>query len=244
MKFKDRSDAGRQLAASLKAHRGWSDVLVLALPPGGVPVATEIARALDVPLDVLLTRNLGVPGRDALAMGTITSGGTCVLNDEVVKYLGISKETINTVSKHEQRELERRERLYRDHRPAPDIRSKTVVLVDDGLATGAMMEAALAVLWKQYPAHLIVAIPVIARTTWETIERLSDEIITLGAQSPSSSLPDGIWYEDFRQPTDIEASNILSDLHNHSLPHCNFSFAEFFSASAKISDEKVKKPCE
>jgi putative phosphoribosyl transferase len=212
VKFKDRSDAGRQLAGRLKDYTGKPRALVLALPPGGVPVAAEIAIALNAPLDIFLIRNLGVPGLKNLVMGTITTGGARVLNDDVVNYLGISEETIDAVARQERRELERREQLYRSERPAPAVGGKTVILVDDGMAPGATMQAALTGLRQQRPARLIAALPVIARTTREAIERLTDEIVCARAQSPEPFFPDGIWYEDFRQPTEAEACKMLSDL--------------------------------
>jgi putative phosphoribosyl transferase len=212
VKFKDRSDAGCQLAGRLKDYTGKRRVLILALPPGGVPVAAEIARALNAPLNIFLVRNLGVPDQESLVMGAITTGGTRVLNEDVVNYLGISEETIETVARQEQRKLERREQLYRDDRPAPEVRGKTVILVDDGMATGAMMQAAVAALCQQHPAHLIVALPVIARTNREAIERLTDEIVCVVTQPPEPLFPDGIWYEDFRQTTDEDACKMLSHL--------------------------------
>jgi putative phosphoribosyl transferase len=211
VKFKDRSDAGRQLVGRLKDYTGKPRVLVLALPPGGVPVAAEIARALNAPLDIFLVRKLGVPGQESLAMGTITTGGTRVLNDDVVNYLGIPEETIEAVARREQSELECQERLYRGDRPEPVVRYKTVILVDDGMATVATMRAALTALHRQHPFRLLAALPVIARTTYEAIERLSDEIVCVGAQPPEPLFPDGIWYEDFRQPTAEEARKMLSE---------------------------------
>jgi putative phosphoribosyl transferase len=213
VKFIDRSDAGRQLAGRFKDYTRNPRVLVLALPPGGVPVAAEIALALNVPLDIFLVRNLIVPGQEKLVMGTITTGGIRVLNDDVVNYLRISEETVDIVVRQEQHELERHERPFRDDRPAPDIRGKTVILVDDGMANGAMMRAALTALCQQRPDRLIVALPVIARTTREAIEHLTDEVVCVGAQLPESLFPDGIWYEDFRQPTEAEACKMLSDFH-------------------------------
>jgi putative phosphoribosyl transferase len=212
VKFIDRSDAGRQLAGRFKDYSRKPRVLILALSPGSVPVAAEIALALNAPLDIFLVRNLCVPGQEKLVMGTITTGGTRVLNDDVVNYLGISEETVDAVVRQERRELERRERPFRDERPAPEIEGKTVILVDDGMANGSMMKAALTALCRQRPARLIVALPVIARTTREAIELLTDEIVCVGAQLPEPLFPDGIWYEDFRQPTEAEAGKMLSDL--------------------------------
>jgi putative phosphoribosyl transferase len=210
MKFKDRRDAGRQLASQLKTCAGKPDALVLALSHGGVLVAAEIARELKLPLDIFLVRNLGVPGIKELAMGAVTTGGMRVLNEDVVNYLGIPEETIEAVALQEQRELERRERLYRDDRPAPYAEGKTVILVDDGLATGATMQSALAALHKQHPAQLIVAVPVAARTTCEAIEQISDDIVCVSSQFPEPFFAVGVWYEDFGQTTDAEVRELLA----------------------------------
>src|SRR5438067_700191 len=160
MHYLNRSDAGRQLAAKLQDYAGRDDVVVLALPRGGVPVGFEVARALHVPLDVFLVRKLGVPGREELAMGAIASGGIRVLNQEAVRALQIPENVINAVAAEEQEELERRERLYRGDRPAPDVRGRTVILIDDGLATGSTMRAAIAALRLRNPARILVAVPV------------------------------------------------------------------------------------
>lgn len=158
--FRDRTDAGKQLAAMLTAYAHQPNVLVLGLPRGGVPVAYEVARALDVPLDILIVRKLGVPGEAELAMGAIASGGVRVLNGEVVESLGITDATIDAVAAEEQRELARRERRYRGDRPVPQVRGRTVILVDDGIATGATMRAAIAAVRQQEPSHVVVAVPV------------------------------------------------------------------------------------
>jgi putative phosphoribosyl transferase len=210
MKFKDRRDAGQQLALLLETYAGKPDVLVLALPRGGVPVAAEIAGVLNLPLDIFLIRKLDVPGIKELAMGAIATGGVRVLNEDVVKYLGITEETIEAVALQEQHELERRERLYRGDRLGQDVRGKTVILVDDGLATGATMQAALAALRKQHPAHLIVAVPVAARTTCEAIKQISDDIVCVSAQFPEPLFAVGVWYEDFGQTTDAEIRQLLA----------------------------------
>ena len=209
MRFKNRSDAGRQLAAQLQAYRWKPEVLVLALPPGGVPVAAEIALALNAPLDVFLIRKLCVPGLENLEMAAITTGGTRVLHDDVVNYLGIQEDTIEAVTRREQRELEYRERLYRGHRPAPEVRGKNVILIDDGMSPGATMKISLLALRRQSPVRLIAALPQLAGTTHEAIDRLADEIVSL--KTPESFFPDGIWYEDFRQTTEAEASRMLSE---------------------------------
>jgi putative phosphoribosyl transferase len=210
VKFKDRIDAGRQLAGKLKAYCGQPYILVLALPPGGVPVAAEIAAALNAAIDVFLMRKLGVPGLQNLAMGAITTGETRVLNADVVNYLGIPAETIEAVARLEQRELERQERLYRGNQPAPVVTGKTVILVDDGMASGTTIQTALYALSQQRPLRLIVALPILARTTLEAIDRLSEEIICVGSQPAEPPFSDGIWYEDFRQTTEAEARRMLS----------------------------------
>ena len=158
--FRDRREAGRRLAERLTAYANRPDVLVLALPRGGVPVAYEVARALGAPLDVFVVRKLGVPGYEELAMGAVATGGVCVLNHQLVERLGIPEQVINAVAARERQELARRERLYRGGRPPPDVRGRTVILVDDGLATGATMHAALEALRQQNPARIVVAVPV------------------------------------------------------------------------------------
>src|SRR5262249_41330555 len=176
MLFRDRADAGRRLAEELKAFAGRPDVLVLALPRGGVPVAYEVARALHAPLDVFLVRKLGVPGREELAMGAIASGGVRVLNQDVIRALDIADEVIDEVTAAEQRELVRRERAYRGGRPTPDVRGRTVVLVDDGLATGSTMRAAVAALRRLGPASVVVAVPVGAPETCTELGNEADEV--------------------------------------------------------------------
>jgi putative phosphoribosyl transferase len=165
MLFEDRHDAGRLLASTLSDLRTRPDVVVLALPRGGVPVGYEVARSLDAPLDVFVVRKLGVPGHEELAMGAIASGGIRMLNPELVQRLGIPKETIEAVAAREQRELERREREYRDDHPPLDVQGRTVVLIDDGLATGASMRAAVEALRAKKPAQIVVAVPVAAPAT-------------------------------------------------------------------------------
>src|SRR2546429_6225689 len=161
-RFRDRHEAGRRLADKLVAYAKRPDVLVLALPRGGVPVAYEVARRLRAPLDVFLVRKLGVPGYEELAMGALASGGVQVLNHDVVRQLGIPQDAIRSVAARELEELERREKLYRNGRPAPDVTGKTVILVDDGLATGSTMRAAMAALRKYEPRAIVVALPVVA----------------------------------------------------------------------------------
>jgi predicted phosphoribosyltransferase len=208
MRFADRREAGRALAARLAAYAGRPDVLVLGLPRGGVPVAFEVARALRAPLDVFLVRKLGLPGREELAMGAIATGGGVLLNDEVVQALGVPEEVIEAVAAAERQELRRREQLYRDGRPAPDVRGKTVILVDDGLATGTSMRAALRALRRQGPGRLIVAVPVGAAETCEELHGEADEVVCARAPCPFYSV--GQWYEDFTQTSDEEVHDLLA----------------------------------
>src|SRR5437763_84912 len=207
MLFRDRSDAGRALASRLLAYANQPDVVVLALPRGGVPVAYEVAEALGVPLDVFLVRKLGVPGQEELAMGAIASGGVRVLNEEVIDALKIPGAVIDAVAADEHQELERRERAYRDDRPAPDVRGHTVILVDDGLATGSTMRAAVAALRQSQPARGVVAVPVAAATTVEQLQTEVDELVTVATPDPFLAV--GRWYEDFSQTRDEEIRVLL-----------------------------------
>ena len=207
MIFRDRTDAGRQLAARLTRYAERTDVLVLALPRGGVPVAYEVAKALKAPLDVFLVRKLGVPGHEELAMGAIASGGVRVLNEDLVDYLRIPDEVIDAVAAVEQRELERRERAYRDDRPPPDVKDRIVILVDDGLATGSTMRAAAAALRLQKPRRIVVAVPVSSAETCEELRSEVDEIVC--AVTPEHFQGVGLWYEDFSQTSDEEVRELL-----------------------------------
>jgi predicted phosphoribosyltransferase len=207
MIFHNRTSAGRALARRLRPYANRPDVLVLALPRGGVPVAYEVARALGAPLDVFLVRKLGVPGQEELAMGAIATGGVRVLNDEVVTALQIPDEVIGSVAEEEWRELERRERAYRDDRPLPQVRGRTVILIDDGLATGTTMRAAVAALRQQGPARIVVAVPVAAASSCEDLGELVDEVVCL--QTPEPFYAVGSWYEDFTQTTDDEVHALL-----------------------------------
>jgi putative phosphoribosyl transferase len=206
--YRDRADAGRQLASKLRAYADRPDVLVLGLPRGGVPVAFEVARSLGAPLDVFLVRKLGVPGHEELAMGAIASGGVYVLNEEVVQSLRIPHQVIERVAAAEQRELERRERAYRDDRPPPDVRGHTVILVDDGLATGSTMRAAAAALRRQGPARIVVAVPTAARATCNELRAEVDEIVC--AITPEPFYAVGLSYEDFSQMSDAEVRELLA----------------------------------
>jgi erythromycin esterase-like protein/predicted phosphoribosyltransferase len=205
--FRDRRDAGRALAGLLAYYRGRKDIVVLALPRGGVPVAYEVAVALGAPLDVFLVRKLGVPGREELAMGAIASGGVVVLNDDVVRGLGIAPDVVQRVAEEEGRELLRRERLYREGRPTPDLAFGTVILVDDGLATGASMRAAIQALYRLRPGRLVVAVPAAPESTCAELRAMADEVIC--ATTPSPFFAVGASYWDFTQTTDEEVRDLL-----------------------------------
>jgi predicted phosphoribosyltransferase len=208
MIYKNRIDAGRQLAAKLKKYANKPDVIVLALPRGGVPVGYEVAKALGVPLDVFLVRKLGVPGREELAMGAIASGGVRVINQDVVRELNIPANWIDMAAADEMPELRRREQAYRDARPFPDVSGKTVILVDDGLATGATMRAAVAALRRMAPDQIVVAVPVGARETCDEFRDVADEVVC--AQTPDPFWAVGSWYRDFEQTTDEEVRALLA----------------------------------
>jgi putative phosphoribosyl transferase len=208
MKFEDRTEAGRLLASKLTAYANRPDVIVLGLPRGGVPVAFEVARALHVPLDIELVRKLGVPGHKELAMGAIASGNVRVLNQDVIDWLGISTRVIDHVVAKEQEELERRNRVYRGDRPAPNVRNRTVILVDDGIATGATLRAAIAALRQQEPARIVVAVPVAPPSTCNQLQAEVDDVVCVLA--PEELYAIGIWYENFSQTTDDEVRDLLA----------------------------------
>src|SRR5256885_11945567 len=207
MIYRDRIDAGKQLAARLADYAHRDDVLVLALPRGGVPVAYEVAKALRAPLDIFLVRKLGVPGHEELAVGAIATGGVRVLNDDVVDYLRIPGEVIEAVAADELRELERRGRAYRGDRPEPDVRGKTIILVDDGLATGSTMRAAVAALRQQNPEKIVVAVPTSPPETCADLKREADEVMC--AVTPDPFYAVGLWYENFEQTTDAEVTELI-----------------------------------
>jgi putative phosphoribosyl transferase len=207
MLFRDRAQAGRRLAERLGHYVGRPDVVVLALPRGGVPVAAEVARALGAPLDVFLVRKLGFPGQEELAMGAIASGGSRVLNRSLLERLHVPPQTVDAVASRELRELERRERAYRGTSPPPSLRGKTVILVDDGLATGASMRAAAAALRAQQPARIVVAVPVAASSSCEEFSDLVDEVICVETPEPFEAV--GQWYDDFSQTSDEEVRELL-----------------------------------
>jgi predicted phosphoribosyltransferase len=208
--FRDRDDAGRQLGRALADKLGnRDDLIVLGLPRGGVPVAAHVAEALGAPLDVFIVRKLGVPGHEELAMGAIASGGVRVMNRDVLDYMSIPLQIIDGVAAREQRELERREREYRGARPPLDVRGKTVIVVDDGLATGSTMRAAVNALRKMEPRAVIVAVPLAAKSTCEDFRRdpAVDEIVCLRTPEPFQAV--GLWYEDFAQTSDEEVHELL-----------------------------------
>jgi predicted phosphoribosyltransferase len=205
--FSDRVDAGQELARRLASYAGRSDVVVLALPRGGVPVGARVADALGAPLDVFLVRKLGTPGHRELAMGAIASGGVRVVNDDVVRSLGISSDAIDRVAAEEAVELQRRESAYRDGRPPLDLEGRVVILVDDGLATGSTMRAAVEAVRQRTPARVIVAVPVGARETCRDLQAIADEVICARMPEPFSAV--GQWYLDFDQTSDEEVRELL-----------------------------------
>lgn len=205
--FQDRAEAGRVLADRLAKYAGSPDAVVLALPRGGVPVGFQVARSLGAPLDVLPVRKLGVPGREELAMGAIASDGTRVVNRRVVRELGITEDTLQAVAAAESQELERREHAYRDQRPRPELTAKVVIVVDDGLATGATMWAAVAAIRRQQPARVVVAAPVAAASTCQALQQAADEVIC--ASTPALFVAVGQAYRDFAQTTDEEVRALL-----------------------------------
>jgi predicted phosphoribosyltransferase len=207
--FRDRIEAGELLADSLQTYRDRDNVIVLALPRGGVPVAAEIARRLHVPFDVFVVRKLGVPGHEELAMGAIASGGVRLVNDEVVVPLGIPPNVIDSVARSEQIELARREELYRGTREPIGLTGKTVILVDDGLATGSTMRAAVMAGRRQQPARIVVAVPVGARETCAGLAREADDVVCLRTPDPFVAV--GLWYRDFTPTSDSEVRALLGN---------------------------------
>jgi predicted phosphoribosyltransferase len=211
--FADRREAGAALAARLEHYAHRTDVVVLALPRGGVPVGYEVARALAAPLDVFVVRKLGLPGHAELAMGAIASGGVRVLNQEVLQAYPISRETVDDVTRAEVRELERRERAYRGGRPLAPVDGKTVLLVDDGLATGSTMRAAVLAVRRLHPARVVVAVPVGASQTCHALRDAADEVVCASTPEPFNAV--GLWYADFPQTTDEEVQQLLAQAHAH-----------------------------
>jgi len=207
-RFTDRTEAGRRLAERLRAYANRDDAIVYGLPRGGVPVAFEVAHALNLPLDVFVVRKLGVPWQPELAMGAIASGGGPLLNSQIVEQYGISEDEVQDVVRRETLELERREREYRGSRPAADVHGKTVILVDDGLATGATMRAAVAALRHAGAEKIVVAVPVAAPDICESFRDLADEVVCVVTPEPFHAV--GLWYQDFSPTTDQEVSELLA----------------------------------
>lgn len=208
MRFRDRSHAGRMLAKRLEPYADRDDVVVLALPRGGVPVGYEVARELGAPLDVFVVRKLGLPGQEELAMGALASGGTRVVNDELVARLGLSEQLIDRVAEVEATELERRERLYRGARPAENVRDRIVLLVDDGLATGSTMRAAAAAVRTLGPSSLVVAVPTASAGACEALRPIVDDLVCLSSPEPFYAV--GMSYDDFSEVRDDEVSSLLA----------------------------------
>ena len=215
--FENRREAGRALAARLRTYAGRSDVVVLALPRGGVPVAFPVAEALDAPLDLFLVRKLGPPGHRELAMGAIASGGIRVLNDEVVNWYGITPEAIDAVAREEELELMRREAAYREGRDGVPLEGRIVILIDDGLATGSTMMAAVKAVRQRQPAKLIVAVPVGAPDTCDALSTIADEVVCVRTPEPFSAV--GQWYLDFDQTSDEEVRQLLRAHARTATPH-------------------------
>jgi predicted phosphoribosyltransferase len=205
--FTDRREAGRELAGCLEAYRGRSDVVVLALPRGGVPVAFEVAEALDVPLDIFVVRKLGMPGQPEFAIGAIASGGVRVLSEDAIRWHRVSRTQIAAVAREELAELQRREQEYRQGRTLIDLHRRTVILVDDGLATGSSMRAAVQAVRAHDPARVIVAVPIGASSTCEALAAIADETVCARTPEPFSAV--GLWYRDFSQTTDEEVRRLL-----------------------------------
>jgi putative phosphoribosyl transferase len=216
MLFKDRTAAGQALAQKLAAYANCPNVLVLALPRGGVPVGFEVAKALNAPLDVLIVRKLGVPENEELAMGAIASGGVRILNQGIISQIQIPHDVIDQVTTQEQRELERRERMYRGDRPFPDLKGKIIILVDDGLATGATMWAAILAVKQKQPQQIVVAVPVAAPETYEEMHSNVEKMICANTPTPFYSV--GLWYEKFPQTTDDEVRELLKKASNNHQP--------------------------
>jgi len=215
--FRDRYEAGQVLAQRLASYKGRSDVIVLALPRGGVPVAYAVAAELDAPLDVFLVRKLGTPGHRELAMGAIASGGIRVLNDEVIRWYSIPSSEIERVVREEERELARGENEYRQGRPPADIAHRVVILIDDGLATGSTMRAAVEAVRRKSPSRVVVAVPVGAQSTCAELRSVADEVVCARTPEPFSAV--GQWYSNFQQTEDEEVRRLLQQGASESQPH-------------------------
>jgi putative phosphoribosyl transferase len=215
-RFRDRTEAGELLADKLASYANKPNVIVLALPRGGVPVGAQVARRLNVPLDVFVVRKLGLPGHPELAMGAIAIGGVRVINREIVDGLQIPELVIDAVVAQEQEELARRRHAYRGDLPAPEVRGKTVILVDDGIATGSTMMAAVAALRQLDAGRIVIAVPVIARSTLHQIDQAADEVVAVMAPNEFHGV--GAWYEDFSQTTDSEVRQLLGQTNHQAAP--------------------------
>jgi putative phosphoribosyl transferase len=216
MLFTDRNDAGQKLAAALERYAHCPNLLVLGLPRGGVPVAYEVARSLGAPLDVFLVRKLGVPGNEELALGAIASGGIRVLNKRVIDSFRIPLRQIESIDAAERMEMNRREKAYRDDRPPIDLKGRTVILVDDGLATGSTMKAAVAAIRSRGPAHIVVAVPVAPRPTADDIRERVDDFVCVDA--PERFYAVGQWYIDFREVTDEQVRELMARAESFTAP--------------------------
>lgn len=205
--FRDRTQAGQLLAEKLTKYANLPEVLVLALPRGGVPVAFEVAKTLKVPMDVFLVRKLGVPNQSELAMGALASGGVCFLNEEIIRSFNISQKAIDFVKEQETKELERRKKLYRKNLPEPNFSDRTIILIDDGLATGATMRVAVMALKPHEPKSIVVAVPVAALESLSEFSAEVDEVVSVIL--PERLLAIGHWYENFSQTTDQEVCSLL-----------------------------------
>jgi predicted phosphoribosyltransferase len=214
--FTNRREAGQRLAHALTAYADRPDVIVLALPRGGVPVATEVAEALHATLDVLIVRKLGAPWNEEFAIGAVASGGTCVLDSALIRQLRIARTDIEEIIARELHELERRERVYRDRQPWPMLRDRTVILVDDGVATGATMTAAVRALRQQSPHHIVVATPVASATAYHALQRIADDCVALIVSDVLYGV--GMYYRDFSQTTDEEVQTLLERAAHHTPP--------------------------
>lgn len=207
MRFRNRSEAGQLLARALHHYKNRPDVLVLALPRGGVPVGYEVAAFLNAPLDVFIVRKLGAPGHEELAMGAIASGGIRALNHSVIHQLKIPQSAIDAVASREGEELRRRELLYRGDKPSPNVSGKTIILVDDGLATGSTMKAAVEALRGKHPAKIVVAVPTAPADTCNELQHQADEVVCASTPEPFYAV--GQWYENFEQTTDAEVTELI-----------------------------------
>lgn len=205
--FDNRTQAGRLLGQALLHYAGREDIIVLALPRGGVPVAFEVVKAINAPLDLMLVRKLGTPGQEELAMGAIAPGEVRVLNPDIVHSLRISEEIIEAVAKRERKELDRRQRAYRGDRPPPQVQGRCVILVDDGLATGATMRTAIKAIRQQQPSRIVVAVPVAPADTVQTLREEADEVVCLATPEPFWAI--GSWYREFPQTSDEEVKDLL-----------------------------------